>query len=67
MTAPPHRPTYSDELLKERIRMMSGKPLNFSNQYGMRFILNEQGEIFLNISALAEEVAGSTPAPIKKG
>jgi hypothetical protein len=49
---PPSRPRYTDKELKERVEAMSGKRLIFSNQYGMRFILSEHNEIFLNISAL---------------
>lgn len=54
---PPSRPTYTDAELIERVKMMSGQELTYSNQYGMRFILSKYNEIFLNISALTHNAA----------
>lgn len=43
---------YTEAELKQRVKLMSGQDLIFSNQYGMLFILNKDNQILLNITRL---------------
>ncbi len=48
-------PKYSQKEIQERVKLMSGKNLTFSNQYGMLFILSDNNEIFLNVTRLVTD------------
>lgn len=56
MNRPP-APQYSSKLLQERLEYLKSLKgeFFFSNQYGMHFILNEEGGIVLNLTALVKE------------
>lgn len=43
---------YSYTELQERVEYMSNKNLHFSDQYGMLFILDDEGHIILRINGL---------------
>lgn len=48
-------PIYSWATFMERAKILKGHGLTVSNQYGMIFLLNEDGDILLRLDALVSE------------
>jgi hypothetical protein len=54
---------YTWEQLKFRVDAMNiAKQIFLSNQYGMIFLLNEEGQILLNLTDITESGHEETPA-----
>ncbi len=67
MTAPTEeklKPLYTEEELAFRVKCMNqAKEITYSNQYGMLFLLNEKGEILLNVSRLNQPLTRHASIP----